>query len=101
MAHSGWGAKFTDYDNDGLKDLFIAQGHVMDNIELTQPDVRYFEPPMLLRNVPPLFVDVSKQSGTVFSQPLAARGAAIGYLRTMDCWILRSIATTNARCCWR
>jgi hypothetical protein len=81
VGHSGWGAKFVDYDNDGLKDIFVAQGHVMDNIELTQPDVRYLEPPMLLRNVPPLLADVSKQSGSIFSLPLAARGAAFGYLR--------------------
>jgi hypothetical protein len=63
-----------------LKDIFVAQGHVMDNIALTQPDVKYLEPPLLLRNAPPVFVDVSKQSGAVFSKPLAARGAAIGYL---------------------
>jgi hypothetical protein len=81
VAHSGWGAKFVDYDNDGLNDIFVAQGHVMDNIELTQPDVRYLEPPLLLRNRPPRFVDVSKRSGPVFSRPLAARGAAFGYLR--------------------
>jgi hypothetical protein len=80
VSHSGWGAKFVDYDNDGLKDLFVAQGHVMDNIALTQPDVRYLEPALLLRNVPPEFVDVSKASGPVFSRPLAARGAAFGYL---------------------
>jgi hypothetical protein len=80
VAHSGWGARFIDYDNDGLKDLFVAQGHVMDNIEVTQPDVKYIEPPLLLHNVPPLFTDVSAQSGAVFSQPLAARGAAFGYL---------------------
>lgn len=81
VAHSGWGAKFVDYDNDGWKDLFVAQGHVMDNIQLTQPDVRYLEPPLLLRNVPPVFRDVSKQSGEVFQRPLAARGAAFGYLQ--------------------
>jgi hypothetical protein len=81
VAHSGWGAKFVDYDNDGLKDIFIAQGHVMDNIELTQPDVKYLEPPLLLRNAPPLFIDVSAGSGAVFTKPLAARGAAFGYLR--------------------
>jgi hypothetical protein len=52
----------------------------MDNIELTQPDVRYFEPPLLLRNVWPLFVDVLKGSGPVFGRPLAARGAAFDYL---------------------
>jgi hypothetical protein len=81
VGHSGWGAKFIDFDNDGLKDIFIAQGHVMDNIQLTQPDVRYLESPMLLRNAPPLFVDVSSQAGAILSQPLAARGAAFGYLR--------------------
>jgi hypothetical protein len=81
VGHSGWGAKFVDYDNDGLKDIFVAQGHVMDNIELTQPDIRYLEPPLLLRNVPPLLVDVSKHSGPIFSLPFAARGAAFGYLR--------------------
>jgi hypothetical protein len=81
VGHSGWGAKFVDFDNDGLKDILVAQGHVMDNIELTQPDVRYLEPPLLLRNAPPLFLDVSKHSGPVFSLPLAARGAAFGYLR--------------------
>jgi enediyne biosynthesis protein E4 len=80
VSHSGWGAKFVDYDNDGLKDIFVAQGHVMDNIELTQPDVRYVEPPLLLQNVPPAFVDVSKVSGPVFGRRVAARGAAFGYL---------------------
>lgn len=79
IAHSGWGAKLVDYDNDGLKDLFVAQGHVMDNIELTQPDVRYLEPPMLLRNVSSGFIDVSPPEGTALHRPLAARGAAFGY----------------------
>ncbi len=41
MSHSGWGAKWIDYDNDGWLDLFVAQGHVMDNIELTEPSLRY------------------------------------------------------------
>jgi enediyne biosynthesis protein E4 len=78
VAHSGWGAKFIDYDNDGSKDVFIGQGHVMDNIELSQPDVRYLEPPMLLRNISAKFVDVSAQSGSVFHKNLAARGVAFG-----------------------
>jgi hypothetical protein len=76
--HSAWGMKFIDYDNDGAKDLFFGQGHVMDNIEATQPDVRYLEAPMLLRNVANQFVDVSKQSGEVFQKALAARGVAFG-----------------------
>ncbi len=80
VAHSGWGAKLIDYDNDGFKDLFVAQGHVMDNIELTQPDVKYLEPPMLLRNNPPRFVEVPGSSGSILEVPLAARGAAFGSL---------------------
>ena len=80
LLHSGWGTKFFDYDNDGWKDLFVAQGHVMDNIELTQPSARYLEPLLLLRNSGGKFRDVSSQSGPTFKIPLAARGAAFGDL---------------------
>lgn len=78
--HSGWGTKFFDYDNDGQKDIFVAQGHVMDNIELTQPDVKYEEPFVLMRNTGRAFEDVSGKSGPAFQVPRAARGAAIGDL---------------------
>ena len=80
MLHSGWGAGFVDYDNDGWKDIFVAQGHVMDNIELTQPNLRYLEPPLLLRNAAGKYVDVSTASGPAFGVPIAARGAAFGDL---------------------
>lgn len=78
--HSGWGAKFADFDNDGWKDLFVAQGHVTDNIGLTQPWIKYFEPPVLMRNNAGKFADVSAESGEVFRVALAARGAAFGDL---------------------
>jgi len=80
ISHSGWGAKWIDYDNAGRLDLFIAQGHVMDNIELTEPRLHYREPPILLKNEPTGFRDVSAQAGAVFSVPGAARGAAFGDL---------------------
>lgn len=80
MLHSGWGAKFADFDNDGWKDLFVGQGHVMDNIELTQPNIRYLEPPLLMRNVRGQFTDVSGESGPGFRVPRAVRGAAVGDL---------------------
>ena len=51
VLHSGWGTSFLDYDNDGWKDLFVAQGHVEDHIELQQPLVRYLEPFLLMKNV--------------------------------------------------
>ena len=78
--HSGWGARFLDYDNDGWKDLFVAQGHVMDNIELTQPGIRYRETPLLLRNVGGKLLDVSGKAGPPFLTSMAGRGAAFGDL---------------------
>jgi hypothetical protein len=80
VTHSGWGAKFIDYDNDGWKDLFVGQGHVMDNIQLTQPEVHYLEPPLLLHNNHGRFNDVSATAGPVFTKSLAVRGAAFADL---------------------
>ncbi len=80
IAHSGWGTKWLDFDNDGWLDLFVAQGHVMDNIEITEPTLRYRESPVLLKNDGKRFLDVSVQSGPAFRTPIAARGAAFGDL---------------------
>jgi hypothetical protein len=77
--HSGWGVRFFDYDNDGWKDLFIAQSHVMDTIEKSEPHLRYRESPLLLHNnANKRFVNVSDLAGEVFQQRWAARGMAIG-----------------------
>jgi hypothetical protein len=79
LLHSGWGVRFMDYDNDGWKDLFIAQSHVMDTIQVNEPHLRYRESPLLLWNDHgKKFVDVSSQSGQVFSQKWASRGVATG-----------------------
>ena len=50
LLHSGWGARFLDYDNDGWKDLFIVQSHVMDTIQVNEPHLHYLESPLLLWN---------------------------------------------------
>ena len=79
LLHSGWGVRFFDYDNDGWKDLLIAQSHVIDTIQLSQLGLRYLESPLLLHNEQgKKFVDVSALSGEVFHQEWAARGLAIG-----------------------
>ena len=75
VLHSGWGTSFLDYDNDGWKDLFVAQGHVEDHIELQQPLVRYLEPFLLMKNVQGKFQDVSDQGGDSFLVPRPGRGA--------------------------
>src|SRR3954454_8619521 len=65
-------------DNDGWKDIFVAQGHVMDTIEKTSPNLRYLQPPLLLRNEKGHFTRVI--AGGPFEQEWAGRGAAFGDL---------------------
>jgi hypothetical protein len=78
LFHSGWSLRFIDYDNDGWKDLLIAQGHDLDTIETIAPQLRYREPMLLVRNDGKKFVDVSGISGEVFHQAWVGRGMAIG-----------------------
>jgi hypothetical protein len=78
LSFSGWSTRLFDYDNDGWKDLFVAQGHVMDTIEKTAPNLRYLQPPLLLRNDGGRFVRVD--AGDVFQRSWAGRGAAFGDL---------------------
>jgi hypothetical protein len=79
LLHSGWGMRFMDYDNDGWKDLFIAQGHDLDTVEKSFPALHYREAPMLLRNVDgQKFVDVGPVSLEVFHQSWVGRGLAVG-----------------------
>ena len=93
MPHSGWGVRFLDYDNDGWKDLLIAQGHDLDTVELSYPNLRYREPMLLLRNTGKDFVDVSSASGAVFGQPWLGRGMAIGDIDNDG--RLDAVVTTN------
>jgi enediyne biosynthesis protein E4 len=78
---SGWGMRLEDFDNDGWKDLFVAQGHVMDNVEQIDPMLHSLEPPMLAMNRNGRFERASL--GSV--GPVAGRGAAFGDLNN-DGW---------------
>src|SRR5207302_7519125 len=93
LPHSGWGARFLDYDNDGWKDLLIAQGHDLDTIELNYPNLHYREPMLLARNTGRGFVDVSAESGSVFQQKWVGRGLVIGDLDNDG--RLDAVVTTN------
>ncbi len=93
LPHSGWGVRFFDYDNDGWKDLLVAQGHDLDTIELNYPNLHYREPLLLARNTGHGFVDVSAASGAVFRQPWVSRGLAIGDLDNDG--RLDAVVTTN------
>ena len=78
LAHSGWGIKFVDIDNDGWRDIFVAQGHVLDTITIDYPNIAYKQKLLLLHSIRGKFVDASDAAGATFRIPLAARGAAFG-----------------------
>jgi hypothetical protein len=75
---SGWGVKFLDYDNDGLQDLFIANGHPDNKVEKHSSGVKYEEPLLLFHNNGRVLENVSPQAGPVFQENFAARGLALG-----------------------
>lgn len=79
---SGWGMRLEDFDNDGWKDLFVAQSHVMDNVEQIDPSLHYLEPPLLALNRAGRF----ERGNAGTTQRVAGRGAAFGDLNN-DGWI--------------
>ena len=72
-----FGGGFFDYDNDGWLDLFIANGHVYEEVERVTPSIHYKQINSLFHNDGHgKFVEVSRSSGDGFSTPYAGRGAA-------------------------
>ncbi|MFL6280870.1 MAG: CRTAC1 family protein [Vicinamibacterales bacterium] len=92
LQNSGWGTKFVDFDNDGRRDVFVAQGHVLDTVSRARQGFDYLQPPLMLRNQPSTpatdrslrpgvsFIDVSASLGPAFARPSAGRGAAFADL---------------------
>jgi hypothetical protein len=79
---AGWGVGLEDFDNDGQKDLFVAQSHVLDNVEKIDPSLHYLEPPLLALNRNSRFESVNPGTDTRW----AFRGAAFGDVNN-DGWI--------------
>lgn len=75
---SGWGLKFFDFDNDGHIDLFLANGHPDDMIEMYSSQVKYKEPLLLFHNDGRRLHNISDKAGPVFSKSFPARGLAAG-----------------------
>jgi hypothetical protein len=74
-----FGALFVDVDNDGLKDLFTANGHVDEAIQYTQPNTTFAERPLLFRNVGGgRFCEIGATAGPALQAPTLARGVAAG-----------------------
>jgi enediyne biosynthesis protein E4 len=75
---SGWGLKFFDFDNNGVLDLLLANGHPDDMVEVNMTKVTYKEPLLLFRQEGPKFLNVSAEAGPAFSRHYPARGMALG-----------------------
>lgn len=74
----GWGIKFFDYDNDGYQDIFVANGHLMDNINLLEAHVTYPQQNLLFRNLGDgRFANVMSEADGLALEKVS-RGAAIG-----------------------
>lgn len=71
-----WGNGFVDFDNDGDRDIFVACGHLEDNVELYDTMATSVAPNVLLLNAGNgKFVDVSDQSGDGMKVKLRSRAA--------------------------
>jgi hypothetical protein len=76
LQHVTWGNSFVDFDNDGDRDIFIACGHLQDNVELYDDTTSYYAQNILLMNTGDgKFVDVSATSGDGMKVKLSSRGA--------------------------
>jgi hypothetical protein len=72
-----WGTGLIDFDNDGNRDIFIACGHLIDNVEMFDDTTSYSARNLLLRNNGHgKFVNVSEQAGDGMLPKLSSRGAA-------------------------
>jgi hypothetical protein len=75
----GWGTNFFDYDNDRDQDLFVANGHVIDNVDILTGTGEPLHPPFLFENKGNgSFINNSQERGEYFRSVWMGRGAAFG-----------------------
>ncbi|HKE56282.1 MAG TPA: CRTAC1 family protein [Pyrinomonadaceae bacterium] len=77
----GWGTVFLDYDNDGWKDIMVANGHVYPAVDEHQWGTTYAQQPLLFRNLKNgKFERIGAAPGSALAYAWSARGMAIGDL---------------------
>ena len=84
LSRVGWGTAFEDFDNDGLPDLLIANGHVYPQLELAatgKNQAGYRQHLLLFRNNGDGSFDEMAEAAGLYNLPtLSSRGAAFGDL---------------------
>jgi enediyne biosynthesis protein E4 len=77
----GWGDGFLDFDNDGLLDIFVANGHVYPGVDQQDWGTTFAQRPQLFHNLDGIkFEEVPPATGSGLADVIKARGAAIGDL---------------------
>lgn len=75
----GFGTQFIDTDNNGTLELFVANGHVWDNVSEITPSLSYRQQCQIFgRTGTGQFTDRSETAGQFFKRPIVARGVAVG-----------------------
>jgi hypothetical protein len=75
----GFGIGFLDYDLDGWPDLFVANGHVTDDLAKQDPAATLAQPAQLFHNQGQgYYTDASAALGQYAAQPRVGRGVAFG-----------------------
>jgi hypothetical protein len=73
-----WGCGLVDLDNDGRRDIFLACGHLIDNVDQVDDTTSYAQTPIVLRNADGTrFVNVSANCGNGVSKAMVGRGAGL------------------------
>jgi len=73
----GFGTKLVDLDNDGDLDIYVTNGHVIDNVQLYQPKLAYAQKDLLYENLGGRFRDISAQGGPALQATRVGRGLAV------------------------
>ena len=76
LPYLAWGVDFIDVNNDGWLDLFVANGHLDDNIDEIDPIGTYAQPNQLFLN--DRGIRFSENPDATIAQQKVSRGAAFG-----------------------
>ncbi len=75
----GFGVNLFDLDNDGDLDLFVANGHILDNVREQNPSLSYGQRDgLFLNSGAGRFEPAPGKAGSHFGRALVGRGSAVG-----------------------